>query len=148
MREHGWPQGQQAVVMKNIEGDNDYSASIYSGRLDRSIRYSGPAGLRAAAEAYATKIEKDDEVYPTDHVRRDIDSRSFPVGDRAGWLVRYELHFPQAKEDGWNFTEETAAFLLVERGSRNPPGVLYMSLPDSHRALGDLDLVLSSVRPL
>jgi hypothetical protein len=70
------------------------------------------------------------------------------VDDRDGWLVRYDLQFPRARQNGWNFTAESVAFVVVDRGNGRPPGLFFVSMPNSHKTPGDLYLLLNSLRPL
>jgi hypothetical protein len=148
MRDHGWPVGQDAVAMRNFEGDGDYKSGCYSGLLSKSVRYSGPDGLKESTEAFANAVEQTDDVYPQQHERRDIESRAFDIGGRKGWLVRFELTFPQAERENWTFNKESAAFVMVDRGRGRRPAILYMTLPSSHKTQGDMRVVLNSVKPL
>jgi hypothetical protein len=146
MRDHGWPIGQDAVAMRNFEGSNDYLSGCYSGLLSRDIRYNSSADLKAATELLADSVEKANDVYPARHERRDLESKPLTVGDRQAWLVRMELRFPQARKERWDFNRETAAFIVVDRGASQRPGMLFMTLPNSHKAQGDINLVLNSLR--
>lgn len=147
MRDHGWPTGQDAVAMKNFDGDADYLSGCYSGPLIRAVRYNGVEDLKAATEDLARRVERADDVYPRRHQTKLLESRAFNVGNRSGWLVRLELRFPQARREGWKFNKEIAAFVVVDRGERRRPSMLFMTLPSSHKAQGDINLVLNSLRP-
>ncbi|MQA83858.1 MAG: hypothetical protein GEV03_04275 [Streptosporangiales bacterium] len=79
--------------------------------------------------------------------RRRLDSGAGLV-DPPGWLVRFELRYPRAEREGWNFTRDAVAFAVVDRGAGQRPGFLYVAIPNSHKNHGDLDLLLDSLRAL
>lgn len=146
MRDHGWPIGQDAVAMRNFEGSSDYLSGCYSGQLPRDVRYNGAADLKAATEELADSVEQANDVFPRQHDRKDLESKPLTVGNRQAWVVRMELRFPQARREGWDFNRETAAFVVVDRGASQRPSMLFMTLPNSHKAQGDINLVLNSLR--
>mgnify|MGYP001089580281 CR=1 FL=1 len=43
-------------------------------------------------------------------------------------------------------TKRTAVVVTVEQAFGRPPSMLYISIPDSHKTPGDLDLLLSSLK--
>ncbi|MFL6056292.1 MAG: hypothetical protein ACJ72W_25845 [Actinoallomurus sp.] len=115
-----------------------YVASAYSG--------AGPATstpLEMKAKAVLAALEP--TAYPA-HTRQDVTSASHPVGGHSGWLLKVKLTFSQTKSQGWNFRAETAAIVIVDRGNGLPPAQFYVSIPDSHKRQGDLDLLLGSLK--
>jgi hypothetical protein len=134
----GFDQGEIAPVMADFQNGQPYVASAYSG--------VGPATstpLETRARAVLAALEP--TAYPA-HTHQDVTSASHPVDGHSGWLLKVKLTFPQAKSQGWNFRTETAAILIVDRGSGQAPAQFYVSIPDSHKRQGDLDLLLSSLK--
>jgi hypothetical protein len=142
----GFSSGQVATVQENYEpGKGRYVASVYAGTLPVSVIYEGPDSLESAGIGLFSNIETGS--YPPDHTSRRMESRSYTVGDKRAWIIRYQLSFPSAAAKGWNFDKEDIALVLVDRdddGKR--PGFLYVSIPDSHKTPGDLDQLLDSLK--
>jgi uncharacterized protein DUF2510 len=140
----GFNRGAAAVVQTNYNGpDSSYVASVYSGALSPNVR-SG--GLEQAAKSVFNAVYPDS--YPTPNTRKDLESKSYTVSGKKAWLYKVQLGFPQAKSKGWNFSSETAVVVTVELQSGKPPAMFYISIPDSHKTQGDLDLLLGSLKAL
>lgn len=137
----GLTQGETAVVQANYKGDgvSNYVASIYGAELPSSVSSSS---LETAAKAYFTLVRP--KFYPENTIE-DVASRAHDVGGKKGWYYEVKVNFDQADEQGWNFRSERAIIVLVERPGKQP-AALYLSVPDSHKNQGDIDLVLSSLR--
>lgn len=135
----GFHQGQSIVVMTNYQNGQPYLASSYSG----TVADTAPGSLQSKASAVVTALEP--VAYPP-HTRHELSSEAHNVGGHAGWLLKVRFDFPQAKSSGWNFRTETAAVVIIDRGSGQPPAEFYVSIPDSHKKQGDLDLLLSSLK--
>lgn len=135
----GFDQGEDAVVMKNYDNGDPYVASAYSGVVPSQATGS----LQATATALLATLEP--VSYPP-HTRQELSSAAHTVDGHDGWLLKVKFNFPEAKARGWNFRSETAAMVVVDRGNGQPPAEFYVSIPDSHKKQGDLDLLLSSLK--
>ncbi|MCO6007035.1 hypothetical protein NE236_18800 [Actinoallomurus purpureus] len=135
----GFDQGEVATVMTDFQNGQPYVASAYSGVGTDTT--SVP--LEVKAKAVLAALEP--TAYPA-HTRQDLTSESHPVDGHTGWLVKVKLTFPQAKSQGWNFRTETAALVIIDRGNGQAPAQFYVSIPDSHKHQGDLDLLLTSLK--
>ncbi len=135
----GFDQGEDAVVMKNYDNGNPYVASAYSGVVPSQAAGS----LDTTATALLAVLEP--LAYPP-HTRQVLSSTAHTVDGHDGWLLEVRFRFPEAKARGWNFRSETAAIMVIDRGNGQPPAEFYVSIPDSHKKQGDLDLLLSSLK--
>ncbi|MCO5998968.1 hypothetical protein [Actinoallomurus rhizosphaericola] len=135
----GFDQGETATVMADFQNGQPYLASVYSG-VSTDIS-TDP--LQTKAKTVFAALEP--AAYPA-HTRQDLASESHPVGGHDGWLLKVRLAFPQAGSQHWNFRTETAALVLVDRGNGQAPAEFYVSIPDSHKRQGDLDLLLTSLK--
>jgi hypothetical protein len=140
---HGFTRGALATVQRNYRGSgSNYVASVYSGRLTSTVSSND---LETATKSLFTVIEPTS--YPQPNTRVELESKAYTVSGKRAWYYKVQLNFPQARSEGWNFTKETIVVLTVDRGSGRP-STFYLSIPDSHRNQGDLDLLLSSLRVL
>ncbi|MCO5990471.1 hypothetical protein NE235_30620 [Actinoallomurus spadix] len=135
----GFDQGETAQVMADFQNGEPYVASAYSG-VSTDIS-TDP--LQTKARTVFAALEPGS--YPA-HTRQELASESHPVGGHDGWLLKVRLTFPQAASQHWNFRTETAALVLVDRGNGQAPAEFYVSIPDSHKRQGDLDLLLTSLK--
>lgn len=142
----GFDKAEEAIVQDNYDGKGDpYVASALSGTLAPALSYGGTGQLEATAKAEFAAVEP--TAYAT-HTKEDVDSHALSTqSGKHGWLYKVKLTFPQAASQNWNWRTETAAIIILDRGS-DRPGVLYISIPDSHQNLGDLDLLVNSAHAL
>lgn len=138
----GFDRGASAVVQTDYNGPNtSYVASVYSGVLPATVR-SG--SLEQGAKNLFNAIYP--KSYPTPNTRQDLESKAYTVSGKKAWLYKVQMSFPQAETKGWNFTKETAVIVTVQLQSGKAPATFYISIPDSHKTQGDLDLLLGSLK--
>jgi hypothetical protein len=138
----GFSRGAIATVQTDYDGPNSsYVASVYSGVLPSTVR-SG--SLEQAAKNLFTAAYP--EAYPTPNTKQDVESKSYTVSGKKAWIYKAQMSFPQAETKGWNFSKETAVVVTVELASGKPPATFYISVPDSHKTQGDIDLLLGSLK--
>ncbi|MQA85032.1 MAG: DUF2510 domain-containing protein [Streptosporangiales bacterium] len=145
--EHGmddWTGGQYQVAQADFQGSSDYLATCTSAPLLPSIQYNGPDSLQATTTFLAKSIEG--RYYPAEHIREDAASEARQVDGHQAWMVRYQLRFPQAEQNGWEFQGESVVIMVIDRGSGKDPAMFYFSLPDNLPLEGDIDAALSSIK--
>lgn len=135
----GFTRGEDSHVMENYQNGQPYLATAYSGVLPGSV---DSGSLEAAAKGFFELLEPNS--YPT-HTSKQMESKSYTVSGKKGWLYKLRLDFPQARSSGWNFSFEIATVVVVERDSGRP-ATFYISIPSSHPNQGDTDLLLSSLK--
>jgi hypothetical protein len=114
---------------------------VVSGPLLPVVPYHGPVDLPAAATQLADSLE---HVYYPDHTRRTLARRPVSVDGHPAYLVRFDVAFdPRVR--GYDAASVAVAVVVVDTG-RSAPGVLYVSLPDTRRALwSEIDRVVGSL---
>ena len=138
----GLIRGQVISVQKEYDGPGtDYVASVYSAELPASVFYTN-GDLETAAKSWFGLVRP--AFYP-EHNVEDVSSRAYSVSGKKAWYYEARVSFPQAQSKGWNFRTERAVIVLVDRPGKQPVG-LFLSFPDSHKNLGDVDLILSSLK--
>jgi hypothetical protein len=142
----GFSRGEEAHVQESYKSESGrlstYLANAYSGLLAPAV--TSTTDLEAAAKGEFTAVEPGS--YPTHHTKQDLESKSYTVSGKRAWYYKVKLHYPDATANGWNWQNETALVVAIERGSGQRPGIMYISVPDSHQNQGDLDLLLSSLK--
>ncbi|MGH3392332.1 MAG: DUF2510 domain-containing protein [Actinomadura sp.] len=140
----GFNRGAIAPVQTNYDGSNTpYVSSVYSGTIPAA---ASAGSLEQVAKRLFTTVYPD--WYPRPNTRQELESKAYSVSGRKAWIYKVQMGFPQAETKGWNFTKETAVVVTVEVAPGKPPAMLYISIPDSHKTPGDLDLLLGSLKAL
>jgi hypothetical protein len=142
----GFSRGEEAHVQESYTTDSGqtstYLANAYSGLLAPAI--TSTTDLEAAAKGEFTTVEPGS--YPKNHTKQDLESKSYTVSGKRAWYYKVKLSYPGAAAKGWNFQSEIAVIITVERGSGLRPGVMYISIPNSHQNQGDLDALVGSLK--
>ncbi|MCD0452743.1 DUF2510 domain-containing protein [Actinocorallia sp. API 0066] len=141
---HGLSTGQTAVVQQAYNGVGDYVASVYAAVLPATVPYEGGAGadLEAAAKRWFDSVKPD--FYPANEAAQTV-SRAHSVSGKKAWYHEVLIKFPQAQAEGWNFRQERAIIILVDRPGSRPAG-LYLSVPDSWKNQADIDTIISGLK--
>lgn len=129
------------VTQRGIPGGGVDRAVVVSGPLLPVVAYTGPADLPLAARQLAESLEL---VYYPRHTRRVLAARPVQVDGAPGYLVRSALTFDPSVR-GYAARGAQIVVVVVDTG-RPAPGVLYLSVPDTHRGLWpDLDRVVGGL---
>lgn len=137
---------EQTVITERYGPDAmPYWANISSdalpGRLAKN--YGGPYRTYNAARAMLADVRSN--YYPEGNRRTEVASQPIEVEGRQGWLIAARLAFDR---EGMRAKSELAAVAVVDTGA-SLPGVVYLSIPDTHRELWpDIDTVVRSLRLL
>ncbi|MCW2938955.1 MAG: hypothetical protein JWN00_1940 [Actinomycetia bacterium] len=137
--------GQVSIVQAPFGDYSSFNATSLSGtpRPVEVAGYSGAQGLSGVAQKITARIVH--EHFNLRETRKDLGNAARTVAGRPAWLTRFRLSFGDAASGGWKFTADTVAVLVIDLDGRQL-GFLWVSLPDTFPAQGDLDQVLSSVR--
>ena len=140
----GFTRGFTAVVQRDYNGSgSSYVASAYSGRIPSTVKSDS---LENAAKNLFTALAPGS--YPQPNTKQDLDSKAYSVSGKSAWYYKLRLSFPQAQANGWNFRTETIVVVVVNPGAGKQWSTFYVSIPDSHKTSGDLDLLVNSLRVL
>ncbi|WP_204031361.1 hypothetical protein [Sinosporangium siamense] len=140
----------QTACIEDVSGAirvGDLSAVVASGSLPWAVWYRGPADLEYAAKGYFRVLEPMNYDAPA-YTKHELSSKPHEVSGKKAWLYKLVLELDAAavEAQGWSWRKETVMIVLVDRGAKKRPGILFISMPDSHQNLGDIDLVLGSIK--
>ncbi|MFC9969434.1 hypothetical protein ACFVH6_00870 [Spirillospora sp. NPDC127200] len=136
----------QQFVSEKYDGGT-WMGSLGSGRLPSQLHgsFSGPDRLFKATLAF--QDHRTATSWPEGTVTRDVASQPVKVRGRPAWVIARELDFTGLKPGLRTGTELAVAVMVDVDGYR--PSFVFLSLPDSHRALRpDVNRVVSSIRVL
>ena len=137
--------GEVSIVQEPFEEYASFNATSLSGvpRSDESAGYTGSQDLSTVAQRVTNRILA--EHFAFDKTRRTLSSGARTVDGHQAWLEEFRLDFPGAGAKGWKFSADTVAILVVDAGGGHL-GELWVSVPDTFTAQGDVDQVLDSVK--
>jgi hypothetical protein len=137
--------GEVSIVQVPFEEYASFNATSLSGvpRAAERAGYTGSQDLSAVARRVTNRILA--EHFDFDKSRRTLSSGARTVDGHQAWLEEFRLDFPGAAAADWKFSADTVAILVVDTGGGRL-GELWVSVPDTFTAQGDLDQVLGSVK--
>ncbi|HXW86892.1 MAG TPA: hypothetical protein VEJ42_01405 [Streptosporangiaceae bacterium] len=126
-----WSAGESALAgLVSVAGSaTDWYGNACSGLLqEQQFPYSGAADLEPTAIGLAGVL---DQVYYSalPHYRTLESSSEIDVSGHPGWVVTFLITYPDAANEGLNWTSEAGAVAVVDRGAGQVPAVFYVSVP-------------------
>jgi hypothetical protein len=133
--------GYYRITQETAPNAETYWANVTSGAISPRVAVQGD--LRSSALRLVDTLAG--EYYPQ-HTRQQAAQRALTVDGAQAYLVRYRAVFDPNRAEGYAAKSEEVAVLVVDTG-QPLPSALYISLPDTVRALWpSIDGLLSSVR--
>ena len=133
--------GYYRIVQDGMPGGDIYWANVTSGQVNPGT--ASRDDLRSTAARLADTLARD--YYPK-HTRREVSQRELHVDGAPAYLLRYRAVFDPSAAGTYTAKSELVIVLLVDTGD-DLPAALYVSLPDTVRALWpSVDALLASVR--
>lgn len=133
--------GYYRITQETAPNAETYWANVTSGAISPRVAVEGD--LRSSALQLVDTLAG--EYYPQ-HTRQQVAQRALTVDGAQAYLVRYRAVFDPSRAEGYAAKSEEVAVLVVDTG-QPLPSALYISLPDTVRALWpSIDGLLSSVR--
>jgi hypothetical protein len=126
-----WTAGENAVAGTIASaGGAPWYGSACSGLLGQQYAYAGVADLPQTAMNLVTAF--DPTYYNTlPHVRSTEQNNPLQVSGHAAWIVEFQLTYPTAASLGLAWQSQLGAVVVVDRGTGQPPAVLYVTVPDN-----------------
>ncbi|MEU6711608.1 DUF2510 domain-containing protein [Nonomuraea sp. NPDC046802] len=140
-----WSAAVQAMSHEDYEQDQDWVGNVYTGVLSALYPYNGVSSMGDTAKALF--VDFSGRFYAPAHESKVVSDKAFKIGDKDAWVLQFELDFTKISEEkGFKWKKENGALVLIDRGSGESPGILYVSVPDN---LGTdvVGKVLSSLKP-
>ncbi len=140
-----WTAGENAVAGTIASaGGAPWYGSACSGLLGQQYAYTGVADLPQTAMNLVTAF---DPTYynALPHVRSTQQNNPLQVSGHAAWIVEFQMTYPTAASLGLAWQTQLGAVVVVDRGTGQPPAVLYVTVPDN---LGpaNVDVILASLQ--
>lgn len=126
-----WTAGENAVAGTIASaGGAPWYGSDCSGLLGQQYAYTGVADLPQTAMNLVTAF--DPTYYNTlPHARSTLQNNPLQVSGHAAWIVEFQMTYPTAASLGLAWQTQLGAVVVVDRGTGQPPAVLYVTVPDN-----------------
>ncbi len=140
-----WSAGENAVAgTVPAAGGSPWYASACSGLLPQQYAYTGVQDLPQTA---MNLVNAFDPAYfnGLPHVRSTQENNPLQVSGHAGWIVEFGMTYQTAASQGLAWQSQLGAVVVVDRGTGQPPAVLYVTVPNN---LGPANIgtILSSMQ--
>ncbi|HEY2238406.1 MAG TPA: DUF2510 domain-containing protein [Streptosporangiaceae bacterium] len=126
-----WSAGENAVAgTVPAAGGSPWYASACSGLLPQQYAYTGVQDLPQTA---MNLVNAFDPAYfgALPHVRSTTENNPLQVSGHAGWIVEFGMTFQTAASQGLAWQSQLGAVVVVDRGTGQPPAVLYVTVPNN-----------------
>lgn len=141
-----WTAGENAVAGYVIIGGSTiaWHGNACSGQLQQQFAYSGPADLGPTAMGLADAL---DPAYYAGvrHYAAIEDSSAMQVSGHQAWVVKFTVNYQDAAGQGFLWSSEPAAVVVIDRGAGQTPAVFYVSVPASLGA-SDVTALIGSLK--
>jgi hypothetical protein len=126
-----WSAGENAVAgTVPAAGGSPWYASACSGLLPQQYAYTGVQDLPQTA---MNLVNAFDPAYfgSLPHVRSTTENNPLQVSGHAGWIVEFGMTYQTAASQGLAWQSQLGAVVVVDRGTGQPPCVLYVTVPNN-----------------
>jgi uncharacterized protein DUF2510 len=126
-----WSAGENAVAgTVPAAGGSPWYASACSGLLPQQYAYTGVQDLPQTA---MNLVNAFDPAYfgALPHVRSTTEHNPLQVSGHAGWIVEFGMTYQTAASQGLAWQSQLGAVVVVDRGTGQPPAVLYVTVPNN-----------------
>jgi hypothetical protein len=140
-----WTAGESAVAGTVGSGaDSAWYGSACSGLLGQQYNYTGVADL---AQTATNLVDAFDPAYYNGlaHTRSAEQNDPLQVSGHPAWIAKFLMTYPNAAGQGIAWQAEAGAVVVVDRGTGQPPAVLYVAVPDN-LGLANVDVILQSLQ--
>jgi hypothetical protein len=140
-----WMAGENAVAGTIASaGGAPWYGSACSGLLGQQYAYTGVADLPQTAMNLVTAF--DPTYYNTlPHVRSTVQNNPLQVSGHPAWIVEFQMTYPTAATLGLAWQTQLGAVVVVDRGTGQPPAVLYVTVPDN-LGTANVGVILASLQ--
>jgi hypothetical protein len=140
-----WSAGENAVAgTVPAAGGSPWYASACSGLLPQQYAYTGVQDLPQTA---MNLVNAFDPAYfaALPHVRSTTENNPLQVSGHAGWIVEFGMTYQTAASQGLAWQSQLGAVVVVDRGTGQPPAVLYVTVP-SNLGTANIGTILASMQ--
>jgi hypothetical protein len=140
-----WSAGENAVAgMIASAGNSPWYASACSGLLAQQYPYTSVADLPQTAMNLVSAFDSG-YFASLPHTRSTLENNPLQVSGHPGWLVEFQMTYQNAAAQGLAWQTQLGAVEVVDRGSGQPPAVLYVTVPDN-LGTASIGVILASMQ--
>jgi hypothetical protein len=140
-----WSAGENAVAgTVPSAGNSPWYASACSGLLPQQYAYTSTADLPQTAMNLVSAF---DTAYFSSlpHVRATEENSPLQLSGHPGWLVEFQMTYQNAAGQGLAWQTQMGAVEVVDRGTGQPPAVLYVTVPNN-LGTANIGVILASMQ--
>jgi hypothetical protein len=140
-----WTAGENAVAGTLASaGGAPWYASACSGLLGQQYPYTGVADLPQTA---MNLVGAFDGAYfgALPHVRSTQQNNPLQVSGHPAWIVEFLMTYPTAASQSLAWQTQLGAVVVVDRGTGQPPAVMYVTVPDN-LGTANVGVILASMQ--
>ncbi|HEY1675962.1 MAG TPA: DUF2510 domain-containing protein [Streptosporangiaceae bacterium] len=140
-----WSAGENAVAgTVPPAGGSPWYASACSGLLPQQYAYTSTADLPQTAMNLVSAF---DTAYfgSLPHVRATEENSPLQLSGHPGWLVEFQMTYQNAAAQGLAWQTQMGAVEVVDRGTGQPPAVLYVTVPNN-LGTANIGVILASMQ--
>jgi Protein of unknown function (DUF2510) len=140
-----WSAGENAVAgTVPSAGNSPWYASACSGLLPQQYAYTSTADLPQTAMNLVSAF---DTAYfgSLPHVRATEENSPLQLSGHPGWLVEFQMTYQNAAAQGLAWQTQMGAVEVVDRGTGQPPAVLYVTVPNN-LGTANIGVILASMQ--
>jgi Protein of unknown function (DUF2510) len=140
-----WSAGENAVAgTVPAAGNSPWYASACSGLLPQQYAYTSTADLPQTAMNLVSAF---DTAYfaSLPHVRATEENSPVQLSGHPGWLVEFQMTYQNAAGQGLAWQTQMGAVEVVDRGTGQPPAVLYVTVPNN-LGTANIGIILASMQ--
>ncbi|HWG14177.1 MAG TPA: DUF2510 domain-containing protein [Streptosporangiaceae bacterium] len=140
-----WSAGENAVAgTVPAAGGAPWYASACSGLLGQQYAYTGVADLPQTA---MNLVGAFDPAYfnGLPHVRSTVENNPLQVSGHPGWIVEFGMTYQTAASQGLAWQSQVGAVVVVDRGTGQPPAVMYVTVPNN-LGTANVGVILASMQ--
>ena len=140
-----WSAGENAVAgTVPSAGGSPWYASACSGLLPQQYAYTSTADLPQTAMNLVSAF---DTAYfgSLPHVRATEENSPLQLSGHPGWLVEFQMTYQNAAAQGLAWQTQMGAVEVVDRGTGQPPAVLYVTVPNN-LGTANIGVILASMQ--
>jgi Protein of unknown function (DUF2510) len=140
-----WSAGENAVAgTVPSAGNSPWYASACSGLLPQQYAYTSTADLPQTAMNLVSAF---DTAYfgSLPHVRATEENSPLQLSGHPGWLVEFQMTYQNAASQGLAWQTQMGAVEVVDRGTGQPPAVLYVTVPNN-LGTANIGIILASMQ--
>jgi hypothetical protein len=139
-----WTAGESAIAGQINGGQTTWYGVACSAPLPQQYGYNGVADLQNVATNIVQQFNGAYYSALNHNFQQEV-SQPLSVSGHAGWEIKYLMTYPNAQQEGLQWSDEQGAVVVADLGSTIPPAVFFVSIP-GNLAVGNVNSLVSSLQ--